>query len=436
MPGEHLQHEGTWIAWPHNNEYGPWYIEDVQPTSVALTDALQEGENVHIIVLDSDHENQAKDALSAAGVPLTNLYFHHYPTNDLWTRDNGPMFVFSEDDQLTILDWGFNGWGGDTEYDLDDDVPYEVYSNHSLPYIDLNDVVLEGGAIEQDGNGTLIATRSSVTHSSRNPGLSESEIEDTLEQYIGATNIIWLDGVYGLELTDQHIDGFVKFADETTIVTMDSTDLIAWDVLPTDISALYAAVNSVGDSYSFEYLPLTQNTVTTTYGDDLGYRGSYINYYIGNEVIVVPTYNDPNDAVAISIIEGIHPDRTVIGVDVRDLYAYGGMIHCITQQRPFDPNGVGMDEHSEMSSQLFQNAPNPADENTTVSFNLTEAGAVSLKVIDARGRLLKIIEPENMEAGKQEILLELGGLENGTYYYSLILNDVYQSTRAFQIRRK
>jgi len=165
-----------------------------------------------------------------------------------------------------------------------------------------------------------------------------------LTRYMGITQFIWLDGIYGLEITDMHIDGFVKFADENTIVTMDSLDLISWEVPVSDISAVYAATNTSGTAYNYLYLPLTQNNVITTYNDNLGYKGSYVNYYIGNDVVLVPTYNDPMDVSAISILQGFYSNRTVVGVDVRNLYAYGGMIHCVTQQQPIDLNAVGIEE--------------------------------------------------------------------------------------------
>ncbi|MFT6245884.1 MAG: agmatine deiminase [Crocinitomicaceae bacterium] len=276
-----------------------------------------------------------------------------HPTDDVWSRDNGAMFVYDQNDDLTIIDWGFNGWGFDTPYSNCDLIPQSVGSDIGVPVIDLNGVVLEGGAIEHDGAGTLIATRSSITHSSRNPSLTEQQIEDSLTRYIGITKFIWLDGVYGLEITDMHIDGFVKFADENTIVTMDSLDLITWDVPVNDISAVYAATNTGGTAYNYLYLPLTQNNVVTTYNDDLGYKGSYVNYYIGNDVVLVPTYNDPMDATAISILQGFYSNRTVVGADVRNLYAYGGMIHCVTQQQPINLNPVGIKELNGRDKELI-----------------------------------------------------------------------------------
>lgn len=344
IPEETSEHEGTWLQWPHNELYGPWYISDVEQTFVSMANALQTGENVHIIATDSTELARIIIVLNNAAIPLTNIDFYVHPTDDVWSRDNGPMFVYDQNDDLTIIDWGFNGWGLDTPYSNCDLIPQSVGSDIGVPVIDLNGVVIEGGAIEHDGAGTMIATRSSITHSSQNPSLTEQQIEDSLTRYMGITKFIWLDGIYGLEITDMHIDGFVKFADENTIVTMDSLDLISWEVPVNDISAVHAATNTGGTAYDYLYLPLTQNNVVTTYNDDLGYKGSYVNYYIGNDVVLVPTYNDPMDATAISILQGFYSNRTIVGVDVRNLYAYGGMVHCIVQQQPIDLNAVGIEE--------------------------------------------------------------------------------------------
>lgn len=341
MPEETALHEGTWIQWPHNFLYGPWYRVDVEPTFISMTNALQSGEKVHIIAYNNAELSHIIAALNNAGVPLTNIDFFVHPTDDVWSRDNGPMFVFDTSQNLTILDWGFNGWGFDTPYSNCDVIPQSVSTDIGIPRIDLNAMVLEGGAIEHDGNGTMMATRSSITHPSRNPALTESQIESYLTTYMGITHFIWLDGVYGQDITDMHIDGFVKFANDSTIVTMNVTDLAYWYVSTSDINTIYNATDAHGNAYNIVTVPLSQNDVVTTHGNNLGYKGSYCNYYIANNVVLVPTYNDPNDAVALSIIQGIYPNRSVIGIDVRNLYEYGGMIHCITQQQPAAMNCLG-----------------------------------------------------------------------------------------------
>ncbi len=123
MPGEDLEHEGTWLQWPHNNLYGPWYQGEVEPGWVTMTNALQTGEKVHIVAVDEDHKEYIIDLLTTSSVPLTNVDFYVFPNDDVWVRDNGPIFVYDENDDLTILDFGFNGWGGDTPYSLCDVIP-------------------------------------------------------------------------------------------------------------------------------------------------------------------------------------------------------------------------------------------------------------------------------------------------------------------------
>lgn len=164
--------------------------------------------------------------------------------------------------------------------------------------------------------------------------MSQNEAENIFKQYLGVSNFIWLEGQAELEITDQHIDGFARFADSNTIVTMNTADLLNFDVLQSDIDILYDAKDINGTAYNFIYLPLTASNVTTTYGQNLGYKGSYVNYYIANTKVLVPIYNDPNDNVALSALQTIYPNRTVIGIDCRDVYANGGMVHYVTQQQP------------------------------------------------------------------------------------------------------
>jgi len=200
--------------------------------------------------------------------------------------------------------------------------------------INLNSVVLEGGAFELDGNGTFLSTRSAVTNKNRNPHLSKSEIEEYIEENLGATNFIWLDGVPNLDITDFHIDGFAKFYDKSTIITLRQDDLEEWSVSNKDIQTLMNAKNAFNEPYQYVYLPISKNNVILDNGKNLDYKGSYVNFYIGNTVVLVPNYNDPNDKIANDIIQKLYPDRKVIGIDVRELYKDGGMIHCVTQQQP------------------------------------------------------------------------------------------------------
>lgn len=335
MPEESALHEGTWLQWPHQYQYGITYRNRLDTTWIAMTKALCSGEKVHIIAYNETEKSRIKALLNSAGIPLTNIDFKIYATDDVWVRDNGPIYTRDSVGQLVLQDWGFNGWGNKADYTHCNSVPAKIASDQNIPKIDLNNLMtIEGGSYEIDGNGTFMATKSAILNANRNPGMSQAEAEAIFKKYLGVSHFIWLDGVAGLEITDMHIDGFARFGNKYTIVTMEQPDLLNWDVTQKDIDKLYASKNKNGSPYTFLKLPLTQNNVVTAYGTGLGYKGSYVNYYISNNNILVPNYNDPNDHVANSLIQSLYPGRTVVGIDVRNLYANGGMIHCVTQQQP------------------------------------------------------------------------------------------------------
>lgn len=345
MPEESEPHEGTWLQWPHHYQYGIAYRNSLDPTWVAMTQALITGEKVHIIAYNETEKNRIINLLNNAGVPLTNVDFSIYKTDDVWVRDNGPIYARDKNGKLVIQDWGFNGWGQKTDdasglpiqFTNCNAIPSKIATDQSKPYIDINTILInEGGSVEIDGNGTLMACKSSILNPNRNPGKTQTQVEAIFRKYLGATNFIWLDGQAGLDLTDQHIDGFARFGNASTIVTMQQNDLLDYDVKQNDIEKLYAAKNKNGTPYTFVKIPLTKNNVKKTDGTSLGYKGSYINYYIANNKVLVPNYNDPNDVVANNIIQTLYPTRTVVGIDVRNLYENGGMVHCVTQQQPVD----------------------------------------------------------------------------------------------------
>lgn len=334
MPDERSKHEGTWLQWPHNFTYGKGHKEKLEAIWIEMTAALSEGENVHIIAYDKYEKEYIYDLLYDEGIDMDKIDFYIVPTDDVWARDTAPIFVYDKDNNIKLMDWGFNGWGKKTPYKKDAQIANRLGKQLEKERIDLNEVVLEGGAFELDGNGTFLSTRSAVTNKNRNPKFSEAEIEEYIEEYLGAPNFIWLDGVPNQDITDFHIDGFAKFYDKSTIVTMKGDDLEEWGVSIKDMNTLMKAKNVAGKPYKFVYLPISKNNVVLNSGQNLGYKGSYINYYIGNTVVLVPNYNDPNDQKANDIIQKLYPDRKVIGIDVRELYKDGGMIHCVTQQQP------------------------------------------------------------------------------------------------------
>ena len=343
MPEETELHEGTWLQWPHQYQYGIDYKNSLDPTWIAMTKALVTSEKVHIIAYNDTEKNRIIGLLNSEGIPLNNIDFKIYKTDDVWIRDNGPIYVHDKNGNLVIQDWGFNGWGEKTdeesgfpiEFENCDLIPAKIAKDQNRTLVDINSIMVnEGGSVEIDSNGTLMACKSSILNNNRNPGMTLAEAEEIFTKYLGVTHFIWLDGQAGLELTDQHIDGFARFGNATTIVTMEQNDLLNFDVKQSDINKLYAAKDKNGAAYNFLKVPLTKNNVKKTDGTDLGYKGSYVNYYIANNKILVPNYNDPNDAIANAIIQTLYPTRTVVGIDVRNLYENGGMVHCVTQQQP------------------------------------------------------------------------------------------------------
>lgn len=429
FPDESELHEGTWLQWPHQYEYGVAYRNSLDATWVAMTNALQANEKVHIIAYNSTEQNRIINLLTSNNVPLVNVDFKIFQTNDVWVRDNGPIYVRNSSNQLVIQDWGFNGWGGDYNFAKCNVIPASIGTSTATTVVNLNSIMtVEGGSWEMDGNGVFLATRSSILsqsnssaqiHSIRNVGMTEAQANAIFAQYIGATKFIWLNGFFSADdITDAHIDGFAKFAPGNKLVTMSETDLLYWGLSQADIDVLFAASNVDNVIYDKIDIPLTQNNVLKTNGTDLGYKGSYANYYVANNRVLVPNYNDPNDAVANNIIAGLYPGRTVVGIDVRNLYENGGMVHCVTQQQPSISNLGINNNFKDFDIRLY---PNP----TQSYFQIQ-----SQKTIDK-------IEIYN-EIGQQvfsedEIIIDelfsVNYLKTGIYFVKVYSNDLTQNLK-------
>ncbi|MCT4121662.1 agmatine deiminase family protein [Elizabethkingia anophelis] len=339
FPEESAPHEGTWLQWPHHHQHGITYRNRVEKTWIDMTKALQTNEKVHIIAYDEPEKERIIVILQKSGVSLKNVDFKIYPTDDVWVRDNGPLFVKDKNNNILIEDWGFNAWGEKFDFENCDAVPSQIGRDLGIKVINLNDeMVNEGGSVETDGRGVLMACKSSVISqkkgSIRNKDITQKEAEDYFKKYYGVSKVIWLEGVTGLDITDMHIDGFMKFINSSTMLTMEKDDLLDMGLSEKDANTLYAATNAKGEQYKKVYVPATKNNVKTAYGKQLDYKGSYVNYYVANGVVLVPNYGDVNDEVANKIIQKQYPDRKVIGIDVRNLYENGGMVHCVTQQQP------------------------------------------------------------------------------------------------------
>ncbi|MEO9803005.1 MAG: agmatine deiminase family protein [Reichenbachiella sp.] len=318
MPGEEEEHEGTWLQWPHKYTYGQQVPKRYDPIWVAMTKALHEGEIVHIVAYDETEKNRITQLLRDANVEMAKIDFLIAKTDDVWSRDNGPIFVRDKNDNLIISNWKFNGWGNRADYQFDNQIPFHVSNAIGVSKVDI-EMVLEGGAIEVDGYGTLMATRSSILNTNRNPGLTQEQAEAFFKHYLGVTNFVWLDGIAGQDITDYHIDGFARFAQGNVLLTHAREYMLS----PGEHEVLSSAQNAKGELYKRVELPIAIKA-----------EGSYMNYYVGNRTVVVPNYDESTDAEANEIIQKLYPNRKVVGINVLELWKDGGAIHCVTQQQP------------------------------------------------------------------------------------------------------
>lgn len=344
FPSEEVEHEGTWLAWPHKyadkqayyfGEAGidaEVYAQMLEPTWIEITKALHTGETVHIIVYNEQEQTRVENLLLENEVNLEKIDFVIMETDDVWMRDTGPIFTLKDGKELVIANFVFDGYGNAIEpeyYAKDAQIASNIASEKGFTCIDI-DMVLEGGSVEVDGNGTLIAAKSSVVGTERNTGMKIKEVENYLKTYYGVTNIIWIEGLKNYDVTDGHIDACVKFAEGNKLVTLPYDDFM-WYCSETekDWKTVTKAVNAEGVPYEIVEIPLTE-----TFYEELEDYGCYLNYYVANEVVLVPIYGDVNDQVAMDIIADLYPTRKVVGINCLNLALFGGMVHCVTQQQP------------------------------------------------------------------------------------------------------
>jgi agmatine deiminase len=265
---------------------------------------------------------RVRNLLKNRGLDMDQIDFWDYPTDDVWVRDNGPIFVYDGQDNLVVEDWKFNGWGNKADWWYDDYIPIDVARDLNLPRVDVK-MTNEGGSVELDGKGTLMAKKSSIINPNRNPGWTQTQVEQYFRTYLGVTKFIWLEGMPGSDITDDHIDGTARFASNNKIVTTRREDFVN----ASEYDVLVGASNAQGQPYELVHLPITKKLIG-------GYEGIYVNYYVGNEVVIVPTYNDVNDAEALRVLATVYPTRRIVGINMEELYKDGGAAHCVTQQQP------------------------------------------------------------------------------------------------------
>jgi len=344
MPAEWETHEGTWLQWPHNNQW-PGYQLKLEKIWLQMVDALHKHENVHIIAQDERRREQK------------NIDFHIIPTNDIWARDNGPIFVVNKEGKLALVNWKFNGWGGRYDYGIDNQIPLKISKELSIPAFSPS-MVLEGGAVEINGKGTLIATRSSIINPNRNSGKTQKDIEEIISKYLGIKRIIWLTGaktddpsIGWIDDTDTHIDTVARFVNESTLLYAWAEDKTEprYSILKKHYEELQNATTESEKHLTLVSLPLPRGGVYST--SNIGGGGgimkssaqvytdaTYTNYFVANGVVLVPSFGNVNDDRAKKIIGEQFSDREIIGIDCVALAENGGELHCVTQQQPWHVN--------------------------------------------------------------------------------------------------
>jgi len=331
MPAEWEPHAATWLSWPRREGISfPDSFDRVLPALRAMVEALLSSEAVNINVCNGSHKTDARAVLE--GLDSTRLSFHMIPTNEPWCRDHGPIFLTRKDEpRLAIVDWDYNAWGGKyPPCDLDEVVPTHIAEKLRLPVF-YPRMILEGGSIDVNGAGALLTSESCLLNKNRNPNLSRAEIETRLRDFLGVQEILWLgDGIEGDD-TDGHVDDLTRFVSEKSVVTVleENQKDSNYEPLQQNLARL-KKMTVAGAPLEIHTLPMPRKIVR----EDLRLPASYANFYIANKCVLLPIFEDANDARAIAILEKLFPTRRIVPIDCRELIWGLGAFHCLTQQQP------------------------------------------------------------------------------------------------------
>jgi len=327
-PAEAAPHARTWLAWASTEsiyDASTAYFEDVQETLGRLAAAIADREPVTMMAA-TEHHRLARE-LCGPRVELVDI-----PTDDMWARDTGPIFLNGDDGEKAILDLNFNGWGGKERCSKDRRVSAKIAGALGRTYRKA-DLVGEGGGIEFDGDGTLILMDGCWVNDNRNPDKSRDEIETELKSCLGVRKVIWLPGVRGEDVTDGHIDGVIRFVRPGILVTdfFEGGESPWVEVLAECKGILESATDARGRAFEMVDIPWARNPRST----DPDFFPGYANFYIGNGAVYTPRFGDRTaDDKAVEILGMLFPGREVVALDVDRIYENGGGIHCVTQQEP------------------------------------------------------------------------------------------------------
>ncbi len=337
MPAEWERHEATWLAWPHDSTTFPSRISKVEKAYVQMILALHKNENINLFVTDEKMKSHVANLLEQKNVNLQKINFYLWNYADVWFRDYGPIFVLNkEKKQIAFVHWMFNAWGGKyKELAKDGQIPHIISQRLQLNNFKPG-IVLEGGSVDINGKGTLLTTEQCLLNKNRNPHLSKTEVERFLMDYFGVSKIIWLKSGVAGDDTDGHIDNLARFVNPRTILCAyqeDKTDE-NYTALKENYETLLKATDQDGKKLKIIKMPMPPIIRSQVRGEKTRLPASYLNFYIANKVVLVPTYHHKNDRLALKIIQKVFPGRKVVGIDCTDVIYGMGAIHCIVQQQP------------------------------------------------------------------------------------------------------
>ena len=336
LPPEWYPQSGVILTWPH--EHSDWneLLDIVEPVFVQISHEITKRELLLLVVYDQKHQQHVLKQLGDSNIAIDNIRFACIPSNDTWQRDYGPITLI--DGERTFLqDFIFNGWGNKFDARLDTHVTRHIYNYGLFPYCAINtlEFVLEGGSIESDGRGTILTTSNCLMSPERNPRFSRDDIEVYLAEQLSAKHVLWLDhGHLEGDDTDSHIDTIARFTDVNTIVYVQCDDKT--DSHYDDMQAMEQQLKNLRNLNNKPYrlVPLPWPSAKLSITDGRRLPATYANFLIINGAVLVPTYEDKNDQLALDQIKECFPDREIIGINCLPIIEQHGSLHCLTMQLP------------------------------------------------------------------------------------------------------
>ena len=338
MPAEWERHEGTWLGWPHELTDWPGKFAPIPWAFAEMVRLLAEKERVFLLVEDTAAEKRARAILNKAGAKLEAVEFFRVPTDRGWMRDSGPICVKNPKGEVVYNNFLFNGWAKYANHKKDALAVKKVNERRKrrliCPEHKGRRVVLEGGSIDVNGKGTLLTTEECLQSriQERNPGFTKDDYAQVFRKHLGVTNVLWLGNGIAGDDTHGHVDDLTRFVNDSTVVTVVEHDRDEANYVPLaeNLERLRTMKDQDGVALQVETLPMPK----PLYFEGQRLPASYANFYIANGLVIVPTFNDPNDRVALNTLAKLFPGREIIGIHCRDLVLGLGTLHCMTQQEP------------------------------------------------------------------------------------------------------